>query len=183
MKPFEITLKNEKLKQYDRIALFILIINFALFIYLALTTDIKSIKIAAIIGIAIIITALSIEYFLFSTKQNQGSIYKMFAEYGVALVWLQMGFWWIGIAIFLLGLLYMISKRPLLVSIIKEKITYPSFPKKTLSWSDLNNIVLRDGLLTIELKNDKFIQQPIDESKTSINEQDFNDFCREQLNK
>jgi len=183
MKPFEIILKNEKLKQYNRIAFFILAINFVLFIYLAFTTNIKSIRIVAIFGISIIIIALLIEYFLISTKQNKESPYKMLAEYAVALAWLQMGFWWMGVVIALLGLLYMISKRPLLVSIIKENITYPSFPQKTFSWSDLNNIVLRDGLLTIELKNDKFIQQPIDESKTSVNEQDFNDFCREQLNK
>ena len=183
MKPFEIILKNEKLRQYNRIALFILIINFTVFVYLAITTDIKSIRIAAIAGISIIIIPLGIEYFLISTKQNQDSPYKMFAEYAIAFAWWQMGFWWTGIAIFFLGLLYMISKRPLLVSIIKDKITYPSFPKKKLAWSDLNNIVLRDGLLTIELKNDRFIQQPIDETKTSINEQDFNDFCREQLNK
>lgn len=71
----------------------------------------------------------------------------------------------------------------MLVSILNEKIIYPSFPKKKIAWSELNNIVLKDGLLTIDFRNNKFIQQPVDETKTAVNEQEFNDFCRQQLNK
>ncbi len=183
MKPFEITLKNEKIKLYNRIASFIIIINLALFIYLAISTEIKSIRIAAIIGGSLIIIALAIEYFLIRIKKNEDSPYKIYAEYAIAFAWFQMNYWWIAILTFLLGTLYLISKRPLLVSVIKETITYPSFPKKKLSWPELNNIILKDGLLTIDLKNNSFIQQSIDETKTSINEAEFNDFCREQLNK
>jgi hypothetical protein len=183
MKSFEITLKNDKLKQYDRIALYIIIINLALFIYLAISTEIKSVKISATIGSIFIIITLAIDYFLTSIKKNQDSPYKLAAEYAISFAWFQMGYWWIAILTFLLGTLYLIAKRPLLVSIIKENIIYPSFPKKKLSWPELNNIILKDGLLTIDLKNNKFIQQSVDESKTSVNEQEFNDFCREQLNK
>ncbi len=183
MKPFELTLKNDKLKQYDRIAFFIIIINLALFIYLFISSEIKSIRIAAIVGSILIIIALAIEYFLIKIKKNEDSPYKMYAEYAIGFAWLQMEFWWIAAATFVLGTLYLIAKRPLLVSILKDKISYPSFPKKNLAWADLNNIVLKDGLLTIDLKNNHFIQQAIDETKTSVNEQEFNDFCREQLNK
>jgi hypothetical protein len=183
MKSFEITLKNDKLKQYDRIALYIIIINLALFAYLAISIEIRSIRIAAIIGGLLIIVALGIDYFLASIKKNEGSPYKLAAEYVISFAWFQMGYWWIAVLTFLLGTLYLIAKRPLLVSIIKESISYPSFPKKKLSWPELNNIILKDGLLTIDLKNNSFIQQSVDESKTSVNEQEFNDFCREQLNK
>ena len=178
---FEITLKNEKIKQYNRIAFFIIIINLALFIYLAVSTEIKPIRIAAAIGVVLIIIALSIDYFLISIKNNTDAPYKLAAEYIISFTWFQMGYWWIAVLCFLLGTLYLIAKRPLPVSILKEKITYPSFPKKKLLWSELNNIILKDGLLTIDLKNNKFIQQPTDESKTVINEQEFNDFCKQQL--
>jgi hypothetical protein len=183
MKPFEITLKNEKIKLYNRIALFIIVINLAVFIYLAISTEIKSIRIATIIGGSLIIIALAIEYFLIRIKKNEDSPYKMYAEYAIGFAWLQMEFWWVATATFVLGTLYLIAKRPLLVRIIKEKISYPSFPKKNFAWTELNNIILKDGLLTIDLKNNRFIQQLIDETKTSINETEFNDFCSEQLNK
>lgn len=110
-------------------------------------------------------------------------MYRVIAEYIIGLTWFNIGYWQIGLVIFGLGFLYQVAKRPLLVTIITEKITYPSFPKKSFDWSALNNILLKDGLLTIDLKNNRFIQQPVDETKTSVNEQDFNDFCRQQLNK
>ena len=58
-----------------------------------------------------------------------------------------------------------------------------SVPKKHIEWSQLNNIILKDGLLTIDFKNNKFIQQFIDDTNTALNEQEFNDFCGQQLNK
>ena len=183
MKQFEITLKNEKVKQYDRIALFIIIINLALFIYLAVSTEIKSIRVAVLIGTTLITIALFIDYFLVSIKNNGGTPYKLVAEYVIAMIWLQMGYWWIAILCFLLGTFYLAAKRPMLVSIVKEKIVYPSFPKRNIIWSELSNIILKDGLLTINFKNNKFIQQFVDETKSAINEQEFNDFCSQQLNK
>ena len=121
--------------------------------------------------------------FIGGTIKKKSFIDKLAAEYAIAFAWFLMGYWWIAVIVSILGILYLISKRPLLVRIIKENISYPSFPQKKLSWSELNNIILKDGLLTIEFKNNKFVQQPVDESKTSINEQDVNDFCREHLNK
>ena len=183
MKPFVITLKNEKLKQYNRIALFVIIINLALFIYLGVTTEIKSIRITAIVYIFIIIIVLGIDFFPEKNKNTELYPYKLTLEYIIAFAWLQMGFWWAGVIVVLLGFLYLIARRPLIVYVIKDKINYPSFPNKSFRWPELNNVILKDGLLTIDLKNNRFIQQPVNELKTSVNEAEFNDFCREQLNK
>ena len=43
--------------------------------------------------------------------------------------------------------------------------------------------MLKDGLLTIDSKDNKVIQQLIDEEKTKIDEKEFNDFCKDQLRK
>ena len=183
MQGFEITLKNDKLKQYDRLALFIIIINFALFLYIAFTASNRIIRNGAIGGTIIITIALGIDYFLRSIKNNDGSPYRIAAEFAISIAWVNMGYWWIAVVCFLLSMLHWAAKRPLLVNIEKEKIVYPSFPKKNISWAELSNIILKDGLLTINYKNDKFIQQLVDETKTVISEQEFNDFCRQQLNK
>ncbi len=183
MKQFEIALKNEKLRQYERIALFFILINLAFFIFIAISSETKASRIPVIGSSVLIILALTIDYFLVSIKNNEGSPYKLAAEYVITMTWIQMEYWWIAILCFLLGFLYQSAKRPLLVSVLKEKISYPSFPKKNISWAELNSMILKDGLLTINFKNDKFIQQLIDETKTVVNEQDFNDFCSQQLNK
>jgi hypothetical protein len=183
MQHFEITLKNEKTKQYEKIALFIIIINFALFVYCAISTNTKPVRIAAISGGVIILIALAIDYFLTYIKNNEHSPYKHFALYAISMAWLKIGYWWIGLVCILIGSLYFMAKRLLLINVHKEKIIYPSFPKKNIAWSQLNNMILKDGLLTIDFKNNKFMQQAVDESKTAVNEQEFNDFCRQQLNK
>ena len=181
MAAYQITLKNEKTKQYDRIALFILLINFALFVYIAISTDIKSVRIATIMGASLIILAMAIDFFLVSIKNNEGTPYRSMALYAVSFAWMQMEYWWIAILCLLLGTLYFASKRKLLVSVLKDIITYPSFPRKNIGWAELNSVVIKDGLLTINFKNDRFIQQFIDETKTVVNEQEFNDFCIAQL--
>jgi len=67
------------------------------------------------------------------------------------------------------------------VYVSDQNISYHFFLKKTIRWNQLNNLILKDGLLSIDFKNNKLIQLTIDESKNVINEQEFNDFCRQQL--
>ena len=181
MKNFEIILKNEKLKQYERITLFIIIINLALFIYLGILSDIKLTRIIAIIAAVLILGTLSLDFFLTSKKNNAANPYKLTAEFIILFNWLMIGYWMVAICCLLLVTLYYLAKRPLRVTIVKEKITYPSFLNKNIPWSELNNIMLKDGLLTIDFKNNNFIQQAVDETMTAVNEKEFNDFCNHQL--
>lgn len=59
-----------------------------------------------------------------------------------------------------------------------EKILYPSFPNKTYLWNEVNNVMLKDNVLTIDLKNNKLIQAVIDKSSADeIDEKAFNEFC------
>jgi hypothetical protein len=70
-----------------------------------------------------------------------------------------------------------------IVSINERQVIYPSFPKKIIDWQDLSNLIIKDGLLTIDFKNNKIIQQQIADISSTIDEKEFNDFCRQQLNK
>jgi hypothetical protein len=78
---------------------------------------------------------------------------------------------------FLFFILYLLSVKTKLVCIGDEHILYPSFPKRKIKWNEVNNIILKDGLLTIDLNNNKIIQQLVDESVNTINEPEFNKFC------
>lgn len=87
------------------------------------------------------------------------------------------------IAAIVLLILYTISKEILKVHISVNAVSYPSFPKRTIQWNELNNLVLKDDLLTIDFKNNKIIQQLTDKKASAVNEKEFNDFCSKQLNK
>ena len=45
------------------------------------------------------------------------------------------------------------------------------------SWSEFNNIVLKDNLLTLDFKNNKLLQLTIIENDISVDENMFNTFC------
>ena len=46
--------------------------------------------------------------------------------------------------------------------------------KRTIEWKELNNVILKDGILTIDLKNNKVFQNEI---MSPTSEMDFNEFC------
>lgn len=55
-----------------------------------------------------------------------------------------------------------------------------SFPwKRHIPWKDIEFMLLKDGLLTIEYKNGRVFQQRI-EKDLALNEADFNEFCHQQ---
>ena len=55
---------------------------------------------------------------------------------------------------------------------IKKLFGNPMHP-----WSEFNNIVLKDNLLTLDFKNNKLLQLTIIENDISVDENMFNTFC------
>lgn len=73
-------------------------------------------------------------------------------------------------------------KFPQEVAFDNEGIVINSFPKKRHLWSEIQNVVLKDGILTIDFRNNKLIQKPIESHTSAREEQEFNEFCNEKLN-
>jgi hypothetical protein len=53
------------------------------------------------------------------------------------------------------------------------------YPHKRYKWNDLNNVILKDNILTLDFKNNKLMQAEIESA--NINEEAFNTFAKEQL--
>ena len=49
------------------------------------------------------------------------------------------------------------------------------------TWADIQNVVLKDGLLTIDFKNNHIFQSPITAKDKPVDEKAFNQFCLQQL--
>lgn len=92
----------------------------------------------------------------------------------VIIAWIVMQFYWAAVVAFLLFLFQDISRRKLTVLVFDDKIVYPSFPKRIIEWSELNNVIVKDGWLTIDMKNDKVFQNEV---LSAVSEIDFNEFC------
>lgn len=84
----------------------------------------------------------------------------------------------------LYGLLALLEKQikfPEEIGFNKTGITINAFFKKHYEWSFINNVILKDGLLTIDYKNNKIFQKELEEEITPVLEKEFNEFCRLQL--
>ena len=81
----------------------------------------------------------------------------------------------------LIYVLYLLAIRKPKVKLTEENILYPSLIYRKIRWDELSGILLKDDILTIDLKNNQLIQHQIDQSFLKINQQEFNDFCKKQL--
>lgn len=96
------------------------------------------------------------------------------------LLWLFVpGMRWIALLFILFILFDHQSRHPLEIGVSDERIVINTFFRKRYEWNAFSNVVLKDGLLTLDFKNNKMLQREI--IKHDVNESEFNDFCREQL--
>ena len=179
MQKFELVLVNEKVKQYNLFALLIIIVNIIVLSILAITRS--EIRFRCITLIILVAALFIIQHF---AKKKQ----KEFSAKGAAFLliigaYLSFKFWLPAIIIAFLTLLYIISIRQFVLSVNANAIIYPSFPKRTIQWSELNNVIIRDGLLTLDFKNNKLFQALVNKRimNPELDEKEFNDFCRAQL--
>ena len=181
MEKFNLVLKNDKLKQYDRMALVIILFQLLLFVYLAVYAE-KEVRVAAIIASISVSLSLAVHFILASIKKNKDVPYLHAGLFLSTMGWILVGNL-IGVIIsFALESLYMLSRKPFTIQIFEDKIIYGSFPKKTVSWSQLSNLLLRDDILTMDFKNNKIIQAEVSYLEKDVKEEEFNEFCRKHVN-
>lgn len=72
-------------------------------------------------------------------------------------------------------------KFPDEIGFSKEKVVRNTFPSTSYEWYEIDNVVIRDNLFTLDLRNNKIIQKPLEEPVSPEMELEFNNFCREQL--
>jgi hypothetical protein len=180
MQQFEITLINEKVRSYYRISWIIIIIHIIVLLYLGLFSTDRRTGAGSIATLIILAGCLIARFYLKKKRKKLKPDVDIFF-FVLMIGWISNGQYWLTIIPAIFYILSAMTLRKFIASFSTEKIMYPSVPVKTILWQDLNIAILKDGLLTIDFKNNKVIQQSVDETKTSVNEQEFNDFCTRQL--
>ena len=177
-------LKNEKTKNYRLISQLLVLFNLLGFIFLLINNETRILK-NFILLFAILITAV---YSFFTVMEwiSRKPLPDFWHRsiFGIcALVWMKEGFWWLSLMLLLFILLDIIAHKKLVVHVTDKTIVVPYMLQKEVNWDEVSNVILKDGLLTIDFKNNKLFQQLILNSNEDINEKEFNDFCEHQLNK
>jgi hypothetical protein len=91
---------------------------------------------------------------------------------------------WMVVLFFLLAFLEYQTKRPLEIGFDQDIIVINTLIRQRFGWGDLTNVVLKDGLLTLDFVNNRLIQKEVadeDEDEDDASEEEFNLYCRERL--
>ncbi len=180
MESYSIVIKNEKIRWYNRLGLFILFINGIYFSFLLVKIfgDGNYIIIAA--GILISFCGIFLN-FKSSLKNKDPRVSFSFFFILLAITWLLCLNYWLTAALIILAVFDFITRMKQAIHFFRDKIELHFFPKRTIAWHELNNAILKDRILTLDFKNDHLLQGEIDNESYSIDENEFTGFCRSQL--
>jgi len=174
MQQFEITLKNDKIKFYKFISLLLVLLNLAVFVFL-LIANVHFYEAAA----ALLLSGLYLIFLLYIAKKNKDvfSVNEV-TFFILAGSWVALQNYLVAFACVLLGILYHLSLQKLQFLFSNSFVKKLNFPQKVYAWEMFANVVLRDNILTIDLKNNTLIQFEIE---SDISESQFNAFAQQHL--
>lgn len=178
MSSYQFIIPNKKLVTYQVFSYIIILLNIAGLYLLSPQQEPWGLGIYLLLVLLSAFRAIG-DYRAYKNKQNLKSNVLLLLI--IALFWSRteynMGIW---INLLLAGL-YFISTRKLKIMVSEEGVSYPTFPAKNIQWSEIGNLILKDDILTIDLKNNKIYQHQVEYIDNAVNEPEFNDFCRTKL--
>ena len=183
-----IVLKKPNFKVIDFISQLMLLLSIASFFFVAfMSLSQKSMVLATSESwLLLFFSSLIIGWWVFCFGQIKRGIIPY---YRFALMFAAWG-WFIIPNGKLVALVYVIAcflekpvKVPPELAFDAEEISFNSFPRKIYLWKDVANVILKDGLLTIDLKNNTLIQKQVNDEVSPEIEAEFNGFCKQQLKK
>jgi|GEM_PF-1133285 len=181
MQSFEFTLKNEKLKSYNKITLFLQLIYLSLVTFYIFKSPQSTPIIFPLIVIIIIAGNLIMDHFLKSTFRNRPLI-QLVSDIVAAIAFIIIfKNYWFAFLIIAIIILRSLASKKFKIIFSAEEIKLDFLSKRNIKWQQLNNAILKDGLLTVDFKDDHLIQAEITEESLAVDEQAFNQFCSNQL--
>lgn len=175
---YSIEIPNEKAGTYQSIALIICVINFFAFAYAASSRagDVSS---NSLIFFAMALSlAAMIRFGIHHFKKKPERFPLEFFLIPCGLIWLITGATLPGLLLIALSILGIIAIKKKVIHFNADGITYPSFPAKLFIWNEIDFVMLKDDILTIETKANRVLQFTLGETVSSqVSVPDFNAFC------
>jgi hypothetical protein len=180
---FSFTLKDNNLKGYNQFTWFLFFLHIIVAAIFVLNTNDDKVRISIYVLLGFY-ALVSIVYLFYRTQRRALETFSLIMALMYGNFWLKH----VGtIALIIFVIIYM------LVTVVKGKRTTVLFSEEDIQltrvfktvvfpWAEMDNVILKDNLLTIDFKTNKIIQVEIAEGGKTIDEAAFNRFCKEQLN-
>jgi hypothetical protein len=176
MQQFEIVLKNNKIRSYRFIALMLVVLNLAVYVFLLFSDSYFVDALSALILVFIYV----IFRFYQSRKNKTLFFIDEVAFFVLAGCWIVLHHYLFAIFCALIGVLYYFSLQKIQFVFSEELIIGMNFPRTEYQWAKFSNVMLRDGILTLDFTNNRLIQMEVEDDNT-INEFEFNEFAKQKI--
>lgn len=177
---YVVTLKNDRARLVNTISSWILLISAA---YFTASLVKNGFEWALFTGLLVVLGGLTWNFYM-KRKWGQGISYSLYL-FIAGIFWYSVPapvpYPFLGLAFILLGLLEKQAKLPLEIGFSDHEIVINSLIRRNLHWKDFSNIILRDGLLTMDFRNNRLLQREIIDDDDDADEDEFNDYCRYHL--
>ena len=179
---YTVVLKDNREKAYKTFVWFLFFLHIVAAAFFALNTIDKNIRLGIyiVLGFYVLISGL---YFILRKRK------KAFETFSLTMALFYANFWLkhVGaIALFIFGAIFLfadVMQRRKSRLLFSEKGIKVTKALKTVfhDWYEMQYLILKDRILTVDLKSNKIIQAEITEEAFVLNEKEFNSFCISQL--
>jgi hypothetical protein len=176
---YVVSLKRENEKYINRFSLSLCVLSMLAFFYEQISIGTFNVFLSLAVGIMLIGIILQVT----GLVKKKNFIFRNWLLLA-GIFWIGMPYLqWLSIFFFILSFLEYQAKHPLEIGFSKESILINTLFRKKYSWSDFNNVILKDGLLTLDFRNNKLLQrETLDDDEPDADEDEFNAYCRAMLN-
>jgi hypothetical protein len=116
-------------------------------------------------------------------KKEKVFFFSLLVIAGFGLIAIQ-PFNWVGFIYILMAILERYALLSPEIGFSPDHIRFNGWPEKKHAWSEFSNIMLKDGILTMDFRNNKLFQKETDDTNDPEydgSEEEFNQFCIDQL--
>lgn len=175
-----VTLKTNIAAMVNAVSLLLLVIAFGIFLYIGFRILPVSARDGWIAFVAAGFIFLWIMIRFVAEKKPYFRLALLVA--GVYFLFSPVGYSWVGFLYIIAGLLEKQAKMPQELGFDKDGITTNSLVPKHYAWNELQNVLIKSNLLTVDFKNNKLFQKEILNPVPKEMETEFNAFCSQYLN-
>ena len=174
---YVVTLKRENARKTDLVSVLLLVFSIINFCYVQIRNGFSGFL---TISILILIAGLVLNLYL---PRSGGAMRFRNWLFAAGVFWLGMPYLqWMFLLFIFFALLEAQAKYPLEVGFSPQGVVINSLFKKKFPWSLFQSVVLKDGLLTLDFRDNKLIQKEVlDDDEPDAPEDEFNDYCRSKL--
>ena len=175
---YVVTLKNNNNRYIDILGLLLSIFSVVCFTLELLRSD--NVSLAYLIGA---VAVLGFIVFNLVQQAKKRKVYYSRALLLAGLVWMKMPYFsWLLFVFVMLALLEYQAKCSVEIGFSDNEIVMNSLFKKRYNWTQFSNIVLKDGLITLDFANNNVFQREVeDDEDDDADEDEFNEYCHHQL--